>query len=208
MAAFFRNTVQDPLDGNIRDTPPVIVVPREEDRPRWKQLRRSGGEARRRGSTRPAQCSDIEFKAWLDEDDRPKISLALERADELLALTVKDQPPCELRNQRRFPGARHAASASAKAIWPGSRRCRILRPESSIELPSLEYFEADRPFSVAAWFRVPEERSDRYVIAGQTDPQSRHRGWALEMNEGLPVAALDCAAEPQRLHSRRQRPSG
>jgi hypothetical protein len=38
MAAFFRNTTQKPLDGNIRDTPPIAFVPSEKDRDRWTRL--------------------------------------------------------------------------------------------------------------------------------------------------------------------------
>ncbi|MFN0170747.1 MAG: DUF1549 domain-containing protein, partial [Bryobacteraceae bacterium] len=38
MAAFFRNTTQNAMDGNIPDTPPVIVVPRDEDRERWPEV--------------------------------------------------------------------------------------------------------------------------------------------------------------------------
>lgn len=38
MAAFFRNTTQKPLDGNISDTPPVIFLPRPEDEARWKRV--------------------------------------------------------------------------------------------------------------------------------------------------------------------------
>ena len=39
MTAFFRNTQQHTMDDNIPDTPPTLVVPSEEDRPRWEQLR-------------------------------------------------------------------------------------------------------------------------------------------------------------------------
>jgi len=38
MAAFFRNTTQKPLDGNISDTPPVIFLPKPEDEARWKAI--------------------------------------------------------------------------------------------------------------------------------------------------------------------------
>ena len=34
MSAFFNNTTQGAMDGNIPNTPPVIFVPRTEDRPR------------------------------------------------------------------------------------------------------------------------------------------------------------------------------
>ncbi len=38
LTAFFNNTTQAPMDGNIKDTPPNIVVPLEKDRPRWQTL--------------------------------------------------------------------------------------------------------------------------------------------------------------------------
>ena len=41
LAAFFNNTTQAAMDGNIKDTPPVLVVPRTEDRPRWQTVCRS-----------------------------------------------------------------------------------------------------------------------------------------------------------------------
>ena len=38
LAAFFNNTTQNAMDGNIKDTPPILVVPQSEDRPRWDTL--------------------------------------------------------------------------------------------------------------------------------------------------------------------------
>ena len=54
MTAFFRNTTQRPLDGNIYDTPPYVLVPRAEDRARWASVREELkiGSANRPGSKR------------------------------------------------------------------------------------------------------------------------------------------------------------
>jgi hypothetical protein len=38
LAAFFRNTTQPVMDGNISDTKPVLIVPRPEDRTRWQTI--------------------------------------------------------------------------------------------------------------------------------------------------------------------------
>src|SRR5207244_13481083 len=38
LSAFFNNTTQGAMDGNIKDTPPIIMVPRAEDRLRWQAL--------------------------------------------------------------------------------------------------------------------------------------------------------------------------
>ena len=44
MAAFFRNTTQHAMDGNISDSPPTLVVPSDEDRDQWHQLRAEATE--------------------------------------------------------------------------------------------------------------------------------------------------------------------
>src|SRR5262249_19447585 len=38
MSAFFNNTTQGAMDGNIPNTPPTIFVPRLDDRPKWDAL--------------------------------------------------------------------------------------------------------------------------------------------------------------------------
>ena len=35
LGAFFRNTTQKVMDGNISDTPPILLVPRARDRAAW-----------------------------------------------------------------------------------------------------------------------------------------------------------------------------
>ncbi|MCE2806464.1 MAG: DUF1549 domain-containing protein [Gemmataceae bacterium] len=35
LAAFFNNTTQNAMDGNIKDTPPIIPLPREDERAKW-----------------------------------------------------------------------------------------------------------------------------------------------------------------------------
>ncbi len=59
MAAFFRNTTQNTMDDNIPDTPPIVVVPREEDRARWAALNQELAAVKARqgtllAATRPA----------------------------------------------------------------------------------------------------------------------------------------------------------
>ncbi len=64
LGAFFRNTTQNVMDDNIPDTPPVLVVPRADDRQRWDQV-----SARRR--TLQAEldqrrtAADPKFEQWL-----------------------------------------------------------------------------------------------------------------------------------------------
>ena len=64
LAAFFNNTTQNAMDGNVQDTPPTVVVPLRPDRPRWLELTNDLRLTReqlsaRREAVRPA------FLEWL-----------------------------------------------------------------------------------------------------------------------------------------------
>ena len=41
LSAFFNNTTQAALDGNVKDTPPILPVPRSEDRPQFAAVDRA-----------------------------------------------------------------------------------------------------------------------------------------------------------------------
>ena len=61
MAAFFRNTTQKAMDGNIPDTPPIIVVPRAEDRDRVGSSSARGTPAARAAWTSAARQRRADF---------------------------------------------------------------------------------------------------------------------------------------------------
>ncbi|GIW87757.1 MAG: hypothetical protein KatS3mg108_2081 [Isosphaeraceae bacterium] len=64
LAAFFNNTTQGAMDGNVKDTPPVVVVPTPEDRPRWDRLQVELAETRERIEARKREARP-EFDSWL-----------------------------------------------------------------------------------------------------------------------------------------------
>src|SRR5262245_12902477 len=64
LSAFFDNTTQPVRDGNIKDTPPVLVVPTAADRPRWDALQGDISQARAKLDARKRQAQD-EFDSWL-----------------------------------------------------------------------------------------------------------------------------------------------
>jgi hypothetical protein len=90
MSAFFNNTTQAAMDGNVKDTPPTVFVPAEADRGRWPALEKDLADARRQLEERKkivradfdrrlaavaaVGLSDAErnelFDGWLP-DDRP-----------------------------------------------------------------------------------------------------------------------------------------
>ncbi len=86
LGAFFRNTTQNVMDDNIPDTPPVLVVPRSEDRERWDQV-----SARRRALQSELDqrrtSVDPKFEQWLRSSRSKGIGGApLAAKDELYTL--------------------------------------------------------------------------------------------------------------------------
>ena len=68
LAAFFNNTTQSTMDGNVKDTPPTVFVPSSSDRQRWESL--SGEIASARGKlTARKQSARPDFDKWLASAD-------------------------------------------------------------------------------------------------------------------------------------------
>ena len=69
LAAFFNNTTQAAMDGNIKDTPPIIFVPE----PRRPGPLGGPGRRGRRGRSRPRRPREAaarpEFDKWLAAPD-------------------------------------------------------------------------------------------------------------------------------------------
>ncbi|MBC8166829.1 MAG: DUF1553 domain-containing protein [Bryobacteraceae bacterium] len=187
LAAFFRNTLQTPLDGNIADTPPVMVVPRKEDRARWQQIAEEQAELNQRKEKTRIQ-SGTEFAKWLGEDDRPTIDGPADPADEILSVAVRESAGITFRN-RLLDLALPEDVTLGEGHLP-DRKALHFASEGSIELPNVELFEANRPFTISTWLKVPENKDASSVVVSQTDPVSRFRGWALELNRGVPTLRI------------------
>ena len=75
LGAFFRNTTQAVMDGNVHDAPPFLLVPRQEDRAEWKRVTARRAEVRTEmESMRTAAATD--FGRWRERreeiaDDQP-----------------------------------------------------------------------------------------------------------------------------------------
>ena len=168
LAAFFRNTTQNPLDGNIPDTPPILVVPKKEDMERWQAIPIDEAVLQKRLEETRGQVA-ADFEQWM-EKDRAKISTPIEPADELFALGFDS-------------GAKLPVGVTL------SDGVLEFGPKGALDSPNLSWIEADRPFSLAVSFRMPAGE-DNFTVASQMDPRSKGRGWAFEINGRIPSLRL------------------
>ena len=174
LTAFFRNTTQYVMDGNISDTPPVLVVPSDKDRGRWHELRREAVETEAKIKNRVASVDEA-FAEWLASKEHRSLQTPLEESAELLTLNLDGEPAVDIRGSRKKIALHQGAvvEEGANKNQPALR----FGKESWAELPPLK-LDSDTPFSIAMWVYQPKVVGD-FVVAGQYDPDDDSRGWSI-----------------------------
>ncbi len=174
LTAFFRNTTQYVMDGNISDPPPVLVVPEAQDLDRWHRLRREAAEVEEGLESRAASI-DGEFTEWLAADRHRSLQAPLEASAELLRLRLGRKASVEVEGKRKKVVLRQGARVREGPT--GTQRSLRFGEESWAGLPSLE-LDTDTPFSIALWYYQPEVVGT-FAVMGQSDPDDHSRGWTL-----------------------------
>lgn len=185
MAAFFNNTVQRAKDGNIKDTPPVVVVPKMEDREAWGTAKQQFADAQAAAEKRKGDARGA-YENWLatarPEDikktipvDRLLFHAALDEEAEFTNVVIDD----EIRQVAILEGTEWSEGKT------GRRAARISKGAIA-EFPDVGNFAADQPFTVSAWVRTPKNDGSGAIVA-RMDDTNQHRGWDLWI-EGRRIA--------------------
>jgi hypothetical protein len=176
MSAFFNNTTQAAMDGNIQNTPPVISVPKTEDRARYDAVVKQIGELKTQLDVRKKEARG-DFDAWLAAakpdaagGKAPTNGLVFRAAlsegkGNEIAATVGDQPR-KLRLDSGFSWVSGRSADKAFAIQPGA----------SLEFADVGDFDRDSKFTVSAWVKVTQ-RGQNGAILARMDNGNKYRGW-------------------------------
>ncbi len=187
LVAFFRNTTQSAMDGNLADAPPVVVVPKDEDRLRWEQLigeEQSLESGRQQALAAPGKG----FDKWLRSKKRSSLIAPLESSIELLSLAI-DSEAKVLTAGMSQDVCLPSGVALGEGFQPGTKALRF-GTAAGIELPNISHVSLDKPFSIATWIYVPKKTEEALIVASQTDPSLKDRGWALTAGGFVPTIKL------------------
>jgi mono/diheme cytochrome c family protein len=183
LAAFFNNTTQAGMDGNVKDTPPILPVPRQEDRPRAEALKKELPEVRRRAETR-MQAARPDFDRWLGSA-KPEQIAALVPPDWLrLHAPLNEGAGTAL--QLTLDGRPRTVTLGGGAGWDkGKVSPRALKVQRGavLEVPEAGDFDRDQGFSYGAWVRFPQANPSGAVFA-RMDDRNEFRGWDLWLEGG------------------------
>lgn len=185
MSAFFRNTTQGALDGNIKDTLPILYLPQRADAERYAAIPQEIEQTRQSIEHRRV-AAQPEIAPWL-KTVKPE-DLNIDAADLSLAVPFSEGSGGQVTLQRgtgKVP-LRLQLAGQSELEWRSDSR-----PGSAIVLPAENIladdnagdFDTKQPFAIAFWLRPPEKRADGVIVArGRT--QGHDSGWSVSVQEG------------------------
>jgi hypothetical protein len=183
MAAFFNNTTQKAMDGNIKDTAPVVVVPIKRDRVRWEVLPGQKKAATKKVNHRRDEAHG-EFETWLPSASAEAFSRQVPADDpELRALLADGGQDLKV----LVAGKERCLSLGTNAAWQeGVVAAKAFKTSAKTtpEIPEVGDFERDQSFSFAAWINLEKDKDG--AIFARMDDKNDFRGWDFWLDAGKP----------------------
>ena len=169
MSAFFRNTTQGGLDGNVKDgRGPILYLPTDTDKPRWLALpteitvnKTQIQEAR--------NAAKPEFATWLAKIKPADLDADLPTKELLGRLAL---------NEGQGLPARTTANGEP-VVWKTDGKlgpAPTFKKGSNLVIGELGNFDTKKPFSVGAWIRPTKVEGNSAIVARMDDAKSA-QGW-------------------------------
>jgi hypothetical protein len=164
------------MDGNIKDTPPILQVPLPEDRAKFAKISEELAAARakvaaRRKSARP------DFDAWAKnvKPDEFGGSIPSEKLD--LHLPLKEGKGKTV--SATVLGKTGPITREGGIGWgPGKfGQALIVQAGPAIEVADAGDFEADRPFAVSTWVKFGKRNTNGGILSRMAGPDKNFQGW-------------------------------
>ena len=189
MTAFFRNTTQYVMDGNISDTPPFIIVPTIEDRAHYDEVRETLRTARSEllaASEKPGEA----FEEWLAQGEYGGLQNPLASAKVPLHVSHDRIVHAGTDDPLALPDGVSAVEGPT-----GNLKALEFESDGFLEVPN-SGIGTDTPFSLAFWVRHPKDAGS-YVVLSQTDPDNQMRGWQVTLGGREIIFRMTAANEDE-----------
>jgi len=180
LAAFFNNTTQNAMDGNIKDTPPVLVVPQSEDRARWDTLNHEIPAVKTQVEERKTKARP-EFDTWLASANAEALQAKIPSQElylhaPLSAAGTTKSTPIQIGTEKRD------VPLNDSATWqPGPAGNQGLQVQgAAAELADVGDFEKDQAYTCSVWIKAPANDGGGALCARMESAPS-YRGWDFWM---------------------------
>jgi len=189
LSAFFNHTTMKAMDGNIKDTPPVMVVPKPADDARWQQLVPEIPAAESQLAARKESDRSI-FTNWLTQFAFTNFAEPL-TTDKLIFHAPLDEGTGEV-VKIELPETNVVAALGANTNWQAGAIAEKAYTVSGKEPPTFANtgdFERTNAFSYAAWVRIKDGSAGAF-FGRMANPDAGYRGWDFWLEGGKPTIHL------------------
>lgn len=183
MAAFFNNTTQAAMDGNVKDTPPTVYVPAAADRERYEKLPAEAIQAQQALREYVQNCRP-QFDEWMAGDQAAAIVAKMPSAG--LAFHAPLGDGAEKTIQVTLAGKVQAVESSAPITWDlGYVADKAYKSAAGVEIAIADVgnYDKEQAFSCGAWIKLPQDGLGGSIVA-RMDEASEYRGWDLWLEGG------------------------
>ncbi len=183
LAAFFNNTTQGAMDGNIKDTPPILFVPQREDRPRWEALTKEIADVSAKVEERK-KIARADFDKWLKDAKQEKIATtdpaeglrfraALNEGKGTHVLCTVEGQPRELTLPADAAWDKGFVADNALKVKPGQLQWA----------DAGDFDNTPAGFSFGAWVKMPK-KVQTGALFSRMDDKNNFLGWDLWVENG------------------------
>ena len=182
MSAFFRNTTQGALDGNIRDTAPIMVMPKTEDEKRYTEIPQEIEQTNKLIAERK-KILRTEFDVWLEKAKAEDWDALIEKTEGLaLHLPLNKEEP-----GNSTMGVFNSKAVTAKSKdpikWDGDGKfgkSPIIADKMPLEIEGdIGDFEKNQHFSYGAWVKASKDMKTPGAVIARMDEADGYRGWDI-----------------------------
>jgi mono/diheme cytochrome c family protein len=186
LTSFFNNVAMKAMDGNIKDTPPVMVIPKPDDEKRWSQL---AGE-KKAAEDQIAQLkasARVQFTNWLARSDFTLLSTNAP-TDAPAFHALLDDGSTNGANIL-IGGVQVNLPLATNVVWQDGAVAAQAFTTGKTPLPPLPQvgdYSRDEAFSYAVWVKLDGDMNGA-VFARMEDTNGVFRGWDLWLEGGKPA---------------------
>ncbi len=190
LSAFFNNTTQAAMDGNVKDTPPVMFVAgTPEDRKRWKAIDGQIAALRKQMDDR-RQTARADFEKWAAGPARQSLAAKVpadglrfyaplsEGQGRSVAVTIDAKP--------------RTLALAADAAWSAGEvaaKAFMAQDKTPLEIAEAGDMDSQQAFSYGAWVKLPGKVGGGALLA-RMDDGNAFRGWDMWLQDDRPGAHL------------------
>jgi hypothetical protein len=185
MSAFFNNTTQGAMDGNIKDTPPIVFVPQLEDRPRWDAVAKELADARKQVEARK-QTARADFDKWLASSNKSGVPATGQMPHEGLRFHAPLNEGSGGTIHVTADGKPRTAALVSGAAWDAGHvadKAFKVQSGGTLEVADAGDFDNKQGFSYGAWVKYTKKAPFGAVFA-RMDDTNNYRGWDLWLQNG------------------------